>query len=365
MIEDAIKIRLKSDVNTAVALSGGLDSSIISTVAVRLKESLSNEVKLFSVVNRGRLEDESKFVDLLTSFLKMSVQEISLGINHNNLLTILNNCLAHSDGPVPSFAPALFMEMMKEVKTAGYKVVLTGQGADEVFAGYRKYPIFYFRQCLKNRQYLRSLKSLFYYGKNGGALSNFSFPEAKRYLTVSGNNILGENAINSRKAVALINGSNLTQSRIKDIMSLSVPYLCHYEDRMSMSQSIEVRSPFLDYRIIEHGLKISDYEVLKRGWTKYPLRRAFAEKLPGEIAWRKDKKGFVNPQDAWLQGTLRKTLIDIANNPDSSIYQNGWINKGFYTKLVERYLAGSKTIWFREVFAPLSLELWYNSFFKS
>ena len=290
LIEDAIKIRLKSDVNTAVALSGGLDSSIISTVAVRLKESLSNEVKLFSVVNRGRLEDESKFVDLLTSFLKMSVQEISLGINHNNLLTILNNCLAHSDGPVPSFAPALFMEMMKEVKTAGYKVVLTGQGADEVFAGYRKYPIFYFRQCLKNRQYLRSLKSLFYYGKNGGALSNFSFPEAKRYLTVSGNNILGENAINSRKAVALINGSNLTQSRIKDIMSLSVPYLCHYEDRMSMSQSIEVRSPFLDYRIIEHGLKISDYEVLKRGWTKYPLRRAFAENYLEKSLGEKIKK---------------------------------------------------------------------------
>ncbi len=125
-----------------------------------------------------------------------------------------------------------------------------------------------------------------------------------------------------------------------------------------MAWSREVRAPFLDYRVVDFGLRIPERLKLSRGWTKYALRQAFAKDLPSSIAWRKDKKGFVNPQDDWLRGTLRPTVLEMMSERDALVYQYGLVDRTGYLDRFAAYCDGRGNIWFRDVFAPFALELW-------
>jgi asparagine synthase (glutamine-hydrolysing) len=106
--------------------------------------------------------------------------------------------------------------------------------------------------------------------------------------------------------------------------------------------------------------KLPERLKLKRGWTKYALRRAFEADLPASIAWRKDKKGFVNPQDDWLKGPLQPVVRDLMGRADARIYQTGLVDRKGYLKLFDAYCAGRGNVWFRDVFAPFALELWMS-----
>ena len=93
--------------------------------------------------------------------------------------------------------------------------------------------------------------------------------------------------------------NELNERQWEDIKKYSVPYLCHYEDRMSMAQSREVRAP-LDFRVVDFGLRLQNKLKLANGWTKYSLRKSFENEMPRAIIYRKDKK-VANPQDNWLK----------------------------------------------------------------
>lgn len=127
-----------------------------------------------------------------------------------------------------------------------------------------------------------------------------------------------------------------------------------------MAWSREVRSPFLDYRIVNMGLRMPVALKLSRGWTKYALRKAFERDLPASIAWRKDKKGFVNPQDDWLRGALQPFVRDLMGRADARVYEAGLVDRKEYLKRFDAYCEGGGLVWFRDVFAPFALELWMN-----
>ena len=125
-----------------------------------------------------------------------------------------------------------------------------------------------------------------------------------------------------------------------------------------MAWSREVRAPFLDYRVVDFGLRMPERLKLSRGWTKFALRQAFAKDLPASIAWRKDKKGFVNPQDDWLRGTLRPAVLGMMSERGALVYQHGLVDREGYLERFAAYCDGRSNIWFRDVFAPFALELW-------
>jgi asparagine synthase (glutamine-hydrolysing) len=149
-----------------------------------------------------------------------------------------------------------------------------------------------------------------------------------------------------------------------DVRHYSVPALCHYEDRMSMAWGREIRLPFLDARLVEMLIGAPDDYKIRNGWTKYALRRAMEPLLPAQICWRRDKQGFSNPQGEWLKNELRDAVLE-AFSPSSFLARKGIIHSGAMLAMYRRYCrqpANRGLIWYREVFAPLSLEVWMRRF---
>lgn len=359
LVQDATRLRLHADVPVGVALSGGIDSSIISVLATQCMGAQGQRTELFSAVNPGSKEDESEHIDVMERHLGADVRRFTLNPNEGEgLLSLLKTCIGHNDGPVSSFSNLLFYKLMQSAHSTGITVVLTGQGADEAFCGYRKYPILEIKRLLKARRIADATRLTLGFIANGTILPQFNLTEAKRYAGSSNRSILGPNAVAALDLAALGWITSLGERQWLDVSRYSVPYLCHYEDRMSMAWSREVRSPFLDYRVVDMGLRMPERMKLTRGWTKYALRKAFERDLPASIAWRKDKQGFVNPQDDWLKGKLQPVVRDLMGRADARVYQAGLVDRQEYLKRFDEYCAGSRLVWFRDVFAPFSLELW-------
>lgn len=359
LVQDAIRLRLHADVPVGIALSGGLDSSIISVQAMKHTGAQGQQTELFSAVNPGSKEDESVHIDMMARHLGSDVRRFQLDPEEGDgLFGLLQNCIRHADGPVTSFSNLLFYKLMESARSVGITVVLTGQGADEAFCGYRKYPVLEVKRLLKAGRILDATKLASGFIANGTIGGQFNLAEAKRYIGASNRTILGEVAANALDLAALAQITSLGERQWLDVSRYSVPYLCHYEDRMSMAWSREVRSPFLDYRVVDMGLRMPECLKLSRGWTKYALRKAFERDLPPSITWRKDKKGFVNPQDDWLKGNLQSVVRDMMGRKDARVYQSGLVDRAGYLERFDAYCAGRGHVWFRDVFAPFALEVW-------
>lgn len=361
-VEDAVNIRLVADVPVGVALSGGIDSSIIAALAKAKLTGSGQGIGMFSAVSPGSKDDESPFVDIMESFLGSDVSRFNLDLDSDSgLFDLLTHCIGHNDGPVASFSNVLFYKLMEQARTSDIAVVLTGQGADEAFCGYRKYPFLQAKQLLKQGKIFKGTAAISKFLFNDSILKDIKYSEVKRYLGKSNDSILGQATQSAFMPFALGAIQTLSDRQWQDIAHYSVPYLCHYEDRMSMACSREVRAPFLDYRVIELGLSMPDNVKLHNGWTKWALRKAFEPDLPPQITWRKDKKGFVNPQDTWMKTTLKSHVLEIMQDKSQPIYTEGLVDRDTYLKLFKEYCDGNTSIWFREVFAPFSLALWMNT----
>ena len=166
-------------------------------------------------------------------------------------------------------------------------------------------------------------------------------------------------------AAGLPSGASLRERQIADLTRFSVPILTHYEDRMSMAWSREVRTPFLDYRLVEAAIALPVRLKLAHGWTKYALRKAMEPLLPAAIAWRKDKQNFVNPQSEWLETDLRPAVLGIFRDPSSLIFRYRLLAQPGLIALYERYCrqpVDRGAVSFKQIFQPLALELWLRSY---
>ncbi len=133
---------------------------------------------------------------------------------------------------------------------------------------------------------------------------------------------------------------------------------------MSMAMSREIRLPFLDSRLVDMLLRAPDAYKLRHGWTKYAFRRAMSALLPHATSWRRDKKGFANPEGEWLKSELAESVTETFGT-ESLICRHGIVNGPALQKRYERYRrqpVGGGTIWTQEIFTPFSLELWMRRY---
>lgn len=363
LVIDAVRLRLRSDVPVGLALSGGLDSSIISGAIGQLLGGNANQVRCFSAVSPGSPNDESRFIDSVSAFHGVKVDKVELEVGDADALNRrLLQCSYSNDAPLGSFSNVLFYLLMERAALLGVKVVFSGQGADEAFCGYKKYPLFEIKRRLRSGHPISAAIFAGAFLARGTIFPQVRLSEAKRYLGRDNARILGPAARQAlqREDISHIAEGTSARQRL-DIEKYSVPYLTHYEDRMSMAWSREVRAPFLDYRVVEHGLRAPVSYKMRKGWTKYCLREAFKGMLPPDVAWRKDKQGFVNPQDEWLRGPLRPAVEALIRDRQAAIFSDGLVDRDAYERLFMRYLAHDPAIWFRDVFAPFALAKWMES----
>ena len=162
-----------------------------------------------------------------------------------------------------------------------------------------------------------------------------------------------------RVAVGM-SGMTMQERQALDVTSLSVPPLCHYEDRMSMAHGREIRLPFLDVRLMDLLIGLPTSLKLRDGWTKWIFRKAMENELPREIAWRKDKQGFSLPQSVWLRGPLRGRILELFAE-DALVFRHGLLDR---ERLLARYSRftqeseGRGAVWYQDVFNAVSMEVW-------
>lgn len=133
---------------------------------------------------------------------------------------------------------------------------------------------------------------------------------------------------------------------------------------MSMAESREIRLPFLDPRLMDMLIAAPVHLKLAHGWTKYLLRLAVEPWLPAEVVWRRDKQGFVNPESEWLKHRLRKRVLEYFA-PDALIFAHGLVDRDALLATYDTFgkqQPGTGSVWFRDIFNPLALEIWLRRF---
>ena len=372
---DSVRVRLRSDVPVGVLLSGGIDSSSIATIAQMLigRESAP---RLLSAISDDPRFDESTHIDVMERHLNQVANRITLRTAPETLLADLSTVNWYNDAPVSGLAALGHYRLMERAKQLGLTVILSGQGADEILLGYRKFLGFYLQSLLRRGQLPKAAAVLARFAINRTVVNQFDVGDAKRYVpllrtlskVLSGDRseTATEGAwLRGWKQLSLGLGSgSLADRQLLDVRKYSVPSLCHYEDRMSMAMSREIRLPFLDSRLVDLLIRAPDAYKLRKGWTKYSFRKAMEPFLPPEIARRKDKKGFSNPQGEWLKHELRGSVRD-AFSADSLVCGKGIMNSRALLRRYDEYCrqsVGRGLIWYREIFAPFSLESWMRRY---
>jgi asparagine synthase (glutamine-hydrolysing) len=374
LVVDSVRVRLRSDVPIGVLLSGGVDSSSIAAVAHHLRGDLGAPQLLSAVSDDSRF-DETEHINVMERHLKHDAYKIVIPASASTLVEDLSKVNWINDEPVTGLSAIGHYRLMECAKQRGITVIMSGQGADEIFLGYRKYLGFYLQSLIRRGRYIAAMGVLAGFVANRTVVNQFDLGDAKRYLpwlrklsasrfNDSESSLEGEWLRGWNPAVVGLGAGSLSDRQMTDVRELSVPSLCHYEDRTSMSMGREIRLPFLDSRLIDLMLRVPDEYKLRKGWTKYCLREAMRPFLPPQIAWRKDKKGFANPQTEWLKRELRRPVRE-AFGADSLICRKGVMNSEALLRKYDRYCQqapGSGSIWYREIFAPFSLELWMRQY---
>ncbi|MCU0409414.1 MAG: asparagine synthase (glutamine-hydrolyzing) [Bacteroidales bacterium] len=307
VFEDAVKLRLRSDVKVGTCLSGGIDSSSVASLAA--KHYSKDEGNRFSAITARSTEpqlDESSHAALVASESNLdwhTVTPVS-----GEFIRDIDEIIKIQEEPFGS--PSVYMQyrVFREARERGCTVMLDGQGGDEILLGYeRYYPAFLLSKgILKGTtgfllSFMRSKLSaggLFMYllyftipGVRIRRLRNRFFFVRDSFFMSLNKGLLVENAMAYK---------DIGKLQQLEITKMQLPHLLKYEDRNSMSQSVEARLPFLDFRVLETALSVNDNYKIKDGWTKYLLRVSMKGSVPPSILWRKDKLGFNAPEKTWL-----------------------------------------------------------------
>ncbi|MBL8740186.1 MAG: asparagine synthase (glutamine-hydrolyzing) [Myxococcales bacterium] len=367
---DSVRLRLRSDVPVGVLLSGGIDSSAIATTMKHLGGG--DGLHLLSAVSDDARFDESRFIDRMTEYLGCAAHKVRLAFSAEQMFDLLQTVSHSNDEPVGSFSYVAHYLLMQQARALGVTVLLSGQGADEMLCGYRKYLGFYAQALLRQGRIADAVRLVAGFATNGTVVSQFRFDEAKRYLPrvlrAREIDVRGPRLRDGRASLDVGLGSGRLEDRQRlDLYHYSVPALVHYEDRMSMAFGREIRLPFLDYRFVASVIRLRPDLKLRHGWTKWVFRKALESDLPSEICWRKDKQGFVNPQALWLRRELKPRIESMLREPMVAA-QLGLLDQSAFARRFAAYCSqgeGGGAIGYRDVFSPIALEIWARTFQES
>lgn len=305
LLTSAVDLRFRADVPVGISLSAGLDSSSITSYA--LKKDRGNLVG-FSFGDPENSESEGPLAKKIATKLGLTVHYINPSINEI-WNAFLQTVLAH-DAPVAGGSIIAGYLVYQKAKSEEFRVLLGGQGADEILAGYDKYRLFYLKNLLHKREYSTATK---YFGSIIPILVlkskdiGFYWKWRKRWLNQNGidsilNFRLDEMFLDSNK------DEPIWMRQVQDIYHASLPTLLRCDDRNSMGNSVECRAPFLDYRIVEYSLALPESYKLQQGYTKWVLRHCTEGKLPDEVRLNKYKWGFNVPYNRWIREGLGKKI---------------------------------------------------------
>lgn len=303
--------RLRSDVPVGTSLSGGLDSSaVLSTICDITQQS----VQSFSAVFPGFIRDESKHIRTVSDHLSVVTNLVQPSAD--DLIDVFEKVCYHQETPFQSSGTIAQYNVFQLAKEKGVTVLLDGQGADEILAGYHKYYARYWQELGRNNRALQQTEiqatqqlgiqtgwnwKQQLAGKLPGLaeawLLRSKTKQQKKLADLTNDfaNTFGTSHY-SRPPIDSLNGALYYNSFLNGLGEL-----LQYADRNSMAHGREVRLPFLHHQLVEFVFSLPPSFKIRNGFTKWILREAVKGQLPEEIVWRKDKTGFETPQKEWMQ----------------------------------------------------------------
>jgi asparagine synthase (glutamine-hydrolysing) len=304
LLTDAVSLRLRSDVPVGTLLSGGLDSSSVTAIASRLRHAEGSDPPAsFTARSRDPRLDEGRYA--------ATVLEVTGSRNHEllpderRLLEELDLMLWYMDEPFHAASSYAHWKLMELTDKAGITVILDGSGGDEALLGYHflLYPTVYFALCRQGRPHA-AVQELAWRRRRNGVSLRSSASEALRVAL--------PNRLRAFRKPPWINAElpipprpfpprTLRGRQLFGLTVSPLPMYNHGDDRSSMSRSLEMRNPFLDYRLVECGLALECEDFLRQGLSKWVLRDAMRDILPPAIVERSDKQGFTTDEADWLR----------------------------------------------------------------
>jgi asparagine synthase (glutamine-hydrolysing) len=317
LLKDSIKLRLRADVPIGVSLSGGVDSSLIGALIKELSDI--EQITSFSARFRDFGKDEGRNIALINEVLKYA--NVSIYPTEDQLIDDFDRICFHHDEPFRSTNMYSQYKVMATAAHYGVKVMLNGQGADEIFAGYWFYREAYYNQLknLDKLQYekMRIIDPGVFNDTSGNIMSRLikhapKIAQEMKYIKEFLNGFRYSKNFqrdffhkHKHRINKFDNRKSLKETMISHINNGLLEELLRYDDRNSMAHTVEVRLPFLDHNIVEFALSLPDDFLINSGMGKYILRDINSKYLPGEISWDRNKIGFATPNSS----LLRKRLI--------------------------------------------------------
>jgi asparagine synthase (glutamine-hydrolysing) len=317
-LRESIRLHLRSDVPVGTCLSGGLDSSTVAALgAAEVRAAGGPRFTAITAASLDGRTDERRFAkqvvercDLAWHVVTPTASEFALEIDA---------CL-RAQGE-PALSPSVYFQycVMRAARHAGLKVMLDGQGADELLGGYERYvPLWALEVARASgtttavREFVRVARRSRLGLRGMSALAGYILiPSLRRWFVRRRSGFLrAEFATAVQRLLGRMAASahGLQDARNADLREFSLPALLRYEDRNSMAHGIEARVPYVDRQVAGCALRLPPIDLYCHGFSKYPLRELAAQLLPHTIAWRSAKVGFEPPTQRWLEplaGTMK------------------------------------------------------------
>lgn len=302
LLEDSVRIRVtRSDLPVGSCLSGGLDSSSVVCISNAYYRDSINQNTFTMTSSDDTQYDETPYAQEVIT--KCGVRQHFINPTAEGLFNTLDTLIWHQDEPTTSTSMYGQYEVFKSAKEHNIRVMLDGQGADEVFIGYHYVFPIRIKLLLENKRYLQAIKE-FIALKD---IPNFKYMDMFRlvYFYMRSQKRIKSNNDNSN-ITPPTNFKTIGEYSKTLIKYTSLPALLHWADRSSSAHGVEVRLPFLDYRLVETVCGFEDDYKICDGWTKRCLRDAMLNIIPDKIRLRRDKIGFATAEEKWVKGNKEK-----------------------------------------------------------
>lgn len=365
LLRDAVRLRYRSDVPVGVALSGGVDSTGIACHVFDMSRSgelaLPHGLRTFTARTVEERWDEGALATLTAT--RIAAQQFTVTPDATRLAADLTALVRAQDEPFASLSIYMQYCVMRCVRESGTTVVLSGQGADELFLGYAWHPARTFNEALANGHIgegARVLRNSLGGGDDALEFFGYSISEAmapvralryaRRVAPLVRRSVVNRS---SRRVLTRAFTSDARSAMVHETELVGLPGLLRYEDRNSMAFSIESRLPFLDFRLVNLAHSLPSEMRISRGWRKGLLRRAIEDVAPPEIVWKRKKIGFVAPDSEFLH-VLRHAIAETFASPTRT---DDLLDRQAIVKLARGADRLELPVW-----RALNLELWMREF---
>lgn len=322
----SVQRRLRSDVPVGTSLSGGLDSSTILYFIQQQLRNVANGNKTFSAIFPGFEKDESAFIKKVTD--RFHVDNYTVVPSVYELIQDFEELAYYQEEPFPSSSIYAQYRVFKLAKEHGIKVLLDGQGADEILAGYHKYVHWYLQEMVSRYKFSGSKMEIQQFHQNDirvqwsvkNIIAAFLPSHASIALEKKEFNRIIHHGEVSKHLLSYVKGREWegihkpVVTKLNDIlyfntMQSGLEELLRFSDRNAMAHGREVRLPFLNADLVQFVFSLPSKYKINKGYTKSLLRKLMDNRLPDEIVWRTDKVGYEPPQKQWMENPVMKEYL--------------------------------------------------------